>query len=76
MVGTGIVISMKNMNQVLSVDRRDPERLAVTVQAGMTLHQLCSYLKEKGLQPPVILEFVNFIIGAISSTHANDMSIT
>ncbi len=76
MVGTGIVISMKNMNQVLSVDRRDPERLTVTVQAGMSLHQLCSHMKEKGLQPPVILEFGNFIIGAISGTHANDTSIT
>jgi len=76
MVGTGIVISMKNMNELLSVDRRDPERLTVTVQAGMSLHQLCSHLKEKGLQPPVILEFGNFQIGAVSGTHANDTSIT
>jgi FAD/FMN-containing dehydrogenase len=73
MVGTGVVISMKNMNRVLSVDG---ERLTATVQGGVSLHQLCVHLKDKGLQPPVILEFGNFQIGAISGTHANDTSIT
>jgi L-gulonolactone oxidase len=73
MVGAGIVISMKNMDRVLSLDK---ERLTVTVQAGVSLHQLCSHLKEKGLQPPVVLEFGNFQIGAVSGTHANDTSIT
>jgi hypothetical protein len=76
MEGAGIVVSMTNMNEVLHVDRREPERLTVTVQAGMSLHQLCFYLKEKDLQPPVILEFGNFQIGAVSGTHANDTSIT
>lgn len=73
MVGAGVVIAMKNMDHVLAVD---PERLTVTVEAGVSLHQLCSHLKEIGLQPPVILEFGNFQIGAISGTHANDTSIT
>jgi FAD/FMN-containing dehydrogenase len=72
MVGTGIVISMKNMARVLSVDQ---ERMTVTVQAGVSLHQLCGHLKELGLQPPVILEWGNFHIGAISGTHANDTSM-
>jgi L-gulonolactone oxidase len=45
-VGTGIVISMKNMARVLSVDR---EGLTVTVEGGVTLRQLCAYLRELGL---------------------------
>lgn len=73
MVGTGIIISMENMNQVLSVDH---DQMTVTVQGGVSLHQLCFYLKEQNLQPPVILEFGNFQIGAISGTHANDTSLT
>ncbi|KAJ9649255.1 hypothetical protein H2201_004262 [Coniosporium apollinis] len=73
MVGAGIIISMKNMSRVLSVD---PDRLTVTVEGGVSLHQLCSHLKELGLQPPVILEFGNFQIGAVSGTHANDTSMT
>lgn len=68
-VGTGIAISMKNMARVLSVDK---EGLTVTVEGGMTLRQLCAHLRELGLQPPVVLEFGNFQIGAISGTHAND----
>jgi L-gulonolactone oxidase len=72
MIGAGIVIVMKNMDHILSVN---PEGLTVTVEAGVSLYQLCSYLKEIGLQPPVILEFGNFQIGAISGTHANDTSI-
>ncbi|KAL7951077.1 hypothetical protein V8C42DRAFT_359758 [Trichoderma barbatum] len=68
-VGTGIVISMKRMAHILSVDY---ERLTVTVEGGVTLRQLCVHLKELGLQPPVILEYGNFQIGAISGTHAND----
>jgi FAD/FMN-containing dehydrogenase len=70
-VGTGIVISMEKMTRVLSVDQ---ERLTVTVQGGVTLRQLCDHLKELGLQPPVVLEYGNFQIGAISGTHANDTS--
>jgi L-gulonolactone oxidase len=72
MVGTGVIISMKNMARVLSVD---DENLTVTVQAAVTLHQLAGHLKELGLQPPVILEYGNFEIGAISGTHANDTSM-
>ncbi|KAH7244464.1 uncharacterized protein BKA55DRAFT_573954 [Fusarium redolens] len=68
-VGTGIVISMENMARVLSVDR---EGLTVTVEGGVTLRQLCAHLRELGLQPPVVLEYGNFQIGAISGTHAND----
>ncbi|KAG7418775.1 L-gulonolactone oxidase [Fusarium oxysporum f. sp. rapae] len=71
-VGSGIVISMKNMARVLSVDR---EGLTVTVEGGVTLRQLCAHLKELGLQPPVVLEYGNFQIGAISGTHANDTAI-
>ncbi|EHK22912.1 uncharacterized protein TRIVIDRAFT_60270 [Trichoderma virens Gv29-8] len=72
-MGTGTVISMKNFNRVLDVDK---ERLTVTVEGGVTLHQLCGHLKELGFQPPVILEYGNFQIGAISGTHANDTSVT
>lgn len=72
MVGTGVIISMKKMARVLSLD---DENLTVTVQAAVTLHQLAVYLKELGLQPPVILEYGNFEIGAISGTHANDTSM-
>lgn len=73
MVGSDILISMKNMDKVLSVDT---ENMAVTVQSGVSLHQLCSHLRVLGLQLPVILEFGNFQIGAMSGTHANDTSIT
>ncbi|KID83758.1 FAD-linked oxidoreductase [Metarhizium guizhouense ARSEF 977] len=71
-VGTGTVISMKNFARVLEVDK---ERLTVTVEGGVTLHQLCGHLKELDLQPPVVLEWGNFQIGAISGTHANDTSM-
>ncbi|KAK4233615.1 FAD-binding domain-containing protein [Achaetomium macrosporum] len=73
MVGGGIVISMKKMARVLSVDEQN---MTVTVQAGATLHEVCSHLKGLGLQLPVILEFGNFQIGAMSGTHANDTSMT
>jgi FAD/FMN-containing dehydrogenase len=49
MVGSRVVISMENMTRVLNVD---PERLLVTVEGGVSLHQLCVYLKGFGLQPP------------------------
>jgi L-gulonolactone oxidase len=73
MVGKGVVISMKNMDRILSVDEQN---LTVTVQGGASLHQVCLHLRELGLQLPVILEFGNFQIGAMSGTHANDTSIT
>ncbi|KAE9373647.1 FAD-binding domain-containing protein [Stipitochalara longipes BDJ] len=73
MVGGGVVISMKNMDRVLSVDE---ENLTVTVQGGATLNQVCLHVRELGFQLPVILEFGNFQIGAMSGTHANDTSIT
>jgi FAD/FMN-containing dehydrogenase len=73
MVGIGVIVSMTNMAKVLRVD---PDNLLVTVQAGVSLHQLCGVLKEHGLQPGVILEFGNFQIGALSGTLANDTSIT
>ncbi|GCB21805.1 L-gulonolactone oxidase [Aspergillus awamori] len=72
MVGSGIIISLENMDNLISIDQ---EQLTVTVQGGMTLRQLCSHLKEVSLQPPVILEWGNFQIGAISGTHANDTSM-
>ncbi|KAH8803332.1 hypothetical protein F5884DRAFT_505566 [Xylogone sp. PMI_703] len=73
MVGSGIVISMKNMARILTVDQQN---MTVTIQAGATLHEVCSHLKKYGLQLPVILEFGNFQIGAMSGTHANDTSMT
>lgn len=73
MVGSGITISMENMAKVLKVDE---ENMTVTVQAGVAIHQLCEYLKPHGLQPPVILEYGNFQIGAISGTQANDSSLS
>ncbi|CAD0095512.1 unnamed protein product [Aureobasidium vineae] len=73
MVGSGITISMKNMAEILSVDE---ENMTATVQAGVTIHQLCEYLKPRGFQPPVILEYGNFQIGAISGTQANDSSLS
>lgn len=72
-VGSGVVISMAKMDQVLDINVAN-ER--VTVQAGVTLRQLCDALKGARLQPPVVLEFGNFQIGAISGTHANDTAIT
>lgn len=57
------------MANIIAVDQK---KMTVTVQAGATLHQVCVYLKKLGLQLPVILEFGNFQIGAMSGTHAND----
>ncbi|CAH0042166.1 unnamed protein product [Clonostachys rhizophaga] len=71
-IGSGVIIDMRNMARILSVDK---DNLTVTVQAGVSLHQLCEHLKEIDLQPPVILEWGNFQIGAISGTHANDTSM-
>ncbi|KAG9737855.1 FAD-binding domain-containing protein, partial [Aureobasidium melanogenum] len=73
MVDNGITISMKNMAEILHVDE---EHMTATVQAGVTIHQLCEYLKPRGYQPPVILEYGNFQIGAISGTQANDSSLS
>lgn len=73
MVGSGVIIAMEKMNNILSVDRT---KLTATVQGGVSLHDLCGYLKKQHLQPPVILEWGNFHIGAISGTHANDSSVT
>ncbi|KAF2280238.1 FAD-binding domain-containing protein [Westerdykella ornata] len=72
MAGTGIVISMEKMDSILSVDKNG---LTATVQAGVSFRQLCSHLKELGLQPSVLLEWGNFRIGAISGTQANDTSM-
>lgn len=71
-IGSGVIIDMRNMSRILSVDK---DNLTVSVQAGVSLHQLCEHLKEVNLQPPVILEWGNFQIGAISGTHANDTSM-
>ncbi|KAG4418516.1 hypothetical protein IFR04_008319 [Cadophora malorum] len=72
MVGSDIVISMAKMAKIISVDQ---EKMTVTVQAGATLHEVCVHLKKLGLQLPVILEFGNFQIGAMSGTHANDTAM-
>lgn len=71
-IGTGIVISLKKMARIISVNH---EQLTVTVEGGVSLRELCAQLKMSGLRPPVILEWGNFHIGAISGTHANDTSM-
>ncbi|KAL2857043.1 hypothetical protein BJX68DRAFT_263564 [Aspergillus pseudodeflectus] len=71
-IGTGIIISLKKMARIISVNQ---EQLTVTVEGGVSLRELCAHLKPSGLQPPVILEWGNFHIGAISGTHANDTSM-
>lgn len=72
-VGSDIILSNEKMNKVLSIDKTN---LTVTVQAGVSLHQLCGYLKPLGYQPPVVLEWGNFHFGAVSGTHANDSSLS
>jgi L-gulonolactone oxidase len=72
-VGSDIVLSNEKMNKILSIDKTN---LTVTVQAGVSLHQLCGYLKPLGYQPPVVLEWGNFQFGAVSGTHANDSSLS
>lgn len=71
MVGESVVIAMGKMNQILNIDH---EGMTVTAQAGVTLRQLCARLREENLQPPVVLEFGNYYLGAISGTHAHDTS--
>ncbi|KAI6715198.1 hypothetical protein PZA11_006029 [Diplocarpon coronariae] len=72
MVGSDIVIAMTKMTKILSVDQK---AMTITIQAGAILHEVCVYLKKLGLQLPVILEFGNFQVGAMSGTHANDSSM-
>lgn len=72
-VGSDIVMSNDGMKKILSLDK---DNLTVTVQSGVTLNQLCNYLKPLGYQSPVILEWGNFEFGAISGTHANDSSLS
>ena len=72
-VGSDIVLSCEGMKKILSLDEKN---LTVTVQAGVTLNQLCNYLKPLGYQSPVILEWGNFEFGATSGTHANDSSLS
>ncbi|THC88882.1 hypothetical protein EYZ11_011676 [Aspergillus tanneri] len=69
MVGSGINLSMQNFDRILSVDKGNR---TATVQAGVTLSKLGSHLRQMGLQPPLVLEWGNYHIGAISGTHAND----
>lgn len=57
-VGSDIIMSNENMAEILSLDK---ENMTVTVQAGVTIHQLCGYLKPLGYQSPVILEYGNFV---------------
>ncbi|RKK27603.1 hypothetical protein BFJ67_g16037 [Fusarium oxysporum f. sp. cepae] len=45
------------------------------VEGGVTLQQLCVHLRKLRLQPPVVLEYGDFQVGAISGTHANDTAI-
>lgn len=61
------------MNKTVSVDK---DNLTATVQPGVSLNQLCGHLKPLVYQPPVILEYGNFLFGAISGTHANDTSVS
>jgi len=72
-VGSDVVLSNEGMKKILSIDKRN---MTVTVQAGVTINQLCNYLKPLGYQSPVILEYGNFHLGAISGTHANDSSLS
>jgi L-gulonolactone oxidase len=72
-VGSGIVMSCGRMKKILSLDEK---HLTVTVQAGVTLNQLCNYLKPLGYQFPVVLEWGNFEFGATSGTMANDSSLS
>jgi L-gulonolactone oxidase len=72
-VGSDIILSNEKMNKILSIDKTI---LTVTVQPGVSLHQLCNYLKPLGYQPPVVLEWGNFHFGAVSGTHANDSSLS
>jgi L-gulonolactone oxidase len=72
-VGSDIVLSCGAMKKIISLDEKN---LTVTVQAGVTLNQLCNYLKPLGYQSPVILEWGNFEFGATSGTHANDSSLS
>jgi L-gulonolactone oxidase len=72
-VGSDIVLSNEELNKILSIDKTN---LTVTVQPGVSLHQLCNYLKPLGYQPPVVLEWGNFNLGAVSGTHANDSSLS
>lgn len=71
-VGSDIILSNEKMNKILSIDKTN---ITVTVQAGVSLHQLCGYLKPLDYQPPVVLEWGNFHFGAVSGTHANDSSL-
>ncbi|KAK4613680.1 L-gulonolactone oxidase [Fulvia fulva] len=71
-VGSDIIVSTDKLNKILSIDK---DHGTVTVQAGVSINQLCEYLKPLGYQPPVILEWGNFHYGAISGTHANDSSL-
>lgn len=71
-VGSDIVLTNEKMNRILSIDKQN---LTVTVQPGVSLNQLCDYLKPLGFQPPVVLEWGNFHFGAVSGTHANDSSL-
>ena len=70
--GSDIVLSNEKMNKVLSIDKTN---LTVTVQAGVSLHQLCGYLKSLGYQPPVVLEWGNFHYGAVSGTSNRRMKL-
>ncbi|KAF4414627.1 FAD-binding domain-containing [Fusarium acutatum] len=56
-------------------NEQNQEGLTVTVEGGVTMRQLYAHLRELSLQPPVVLEYGNFQIGAISGTHANDTAI-
>lgn len=60
-VGNDIILSNEKMKEILSIDKQNR---TVTVQPGVSLNQLCDYLKPLGFQPPVVLEWGNFHVSA------------
>ncbi len=62
-----VYVSLTNLNGVKSCSGNE-----ITVEGGLTLHELCAYLKGRHQEPYSILEYGFFHIGAICGTHAHD----
>ena len=62
-----VYVSLTNLNGVKSCSANE-----ITVEGGVTLHELCAYLKGTHQEPYSILEYGFFHIGAICGTHAHD----